>query len=181
MLDFIFESQERNDDDCHKKGKKKKKRNHHLRLLFILATQMLNGLNNYIYIYIYIKTDKYFFFFQKLPFSFLSLCVRCCVCMGTHQSKSATSKKETQVLKISTTNSKKLLRKIFKNSASIDMSTNTSIDINSERSSLTNTETQSSSRTQTQYMSGNGCDEKVNYVLPNNDDGKIDFFHEITS
>ncbi|RCH89750.1 hypothetical protein CU097_001724, partial [Rhizopus azygosporus] len=97
--------------------------------------------------------------------------------MGTHQSKSATSKKETQVLKISTTNSKKLLRKIFKNSASIDMSTNTSIDINSERSSLTNTETQSSSRTQTQYMSGNGCDEKVNYVLPNNDD-EVDRLHQ---
>ncbi|CEI95069.1 hypothetical protein RMCBS344292_09270 [Rhizopus microsporus] len=57
------------------------------------------------------------------------------------------------------------------------MSTNTSIDINSERSSLTNTETQSSSRTQTQYMSGNGCDEKVNYVLPNNDD-EVDRLHQ---
>lgn len=96
--------------------------------------------------------------------------------MGTHQSKGATLKKETQFLKISTTNSKKLLRKIFKNSTSITMSTNTSIETNSERSSLTNPGTQSSSRTQTQYISGKSYyDEKVNYVLPNNDDGKIGF------
>lgn len=142
---------------------------------------MVNGPNNYIK-----KNDKLlFFFFSKVtlcfPFFFLSLCVCFCVCMGTHQSKGATSKKETQFLKISTANSKKLLRKIFKNSASIDMSINTSIEANSERSSLTNTRTQSSSRTQTQYMSGKSYyDEKVNYVLPNNDDGKIDFLVKST-
>lgn len=61
------------------------------------------------------------------------------------------------------------------------MSTNTSIETNSERSSLTNTGTQSSSRTQTQYISGKSYyDEKVNYVLPSNDDGKTDFFVQST-
>lgn len=142
--------------------------------VFTLATQMVNRFNDYK------KKWQILFYYRITPCFplFLSLSLCALLCMGTHQSKGATSKKETQFLKISAsnlTNNKKLLRKLLKNSASMTISASTFIETSSEESYLINPKAQSFSRTQD--MNGKSYyDEKIKYVLPNNDDSKIVFF-----